>query len=85
MKVWYCHIYCHIPAECCGWLVAAPTRGKAKSLAVHEMMLDSDFEDNFLEMRTKVWPKEIESEKPRALTEEECKALGLQMLEDWEL
>ena len=83
MKVWYCHI----PVERGGWLIAAPTRGKAKALAVDYMLLDVDFEDNFMEMRTKVWPKtiEVENEIPRALTEEECKALGLQMLEDWEL
>ena len=83
MKVWYCHI--PDPDMRGGWLVASPTRGKAKALAVVEMLLDSDFEDNFLEMRTNAWPKEIESEHPRALTPEECVSLGLRMLEVWEL
>lgn len=81
MKVWYCHI----PVLRGGWLVASPTHGKAKALAVTEMLLDSDFEDNFMEMRTNIWPKEIESEHSRALTREECVSLGLRMLEDWEL
>lgn len=81
MKVWYCHIY----GIRGGWLIASPTRGTAKVLAVTEMLLDSDFEENFLEMRTNAWPKQIESEHARALTQEECVSLGLRMLEEWEL
>jgi len=78
MRVWYCNI----KDEPYGWLIASPTRGKAKILAVKEMMLDPE---SLLEMRTKVWPKEIDLDQPRALTEEECRALGLRMLEEWEL
>lgn len=79
MKVWYCYQR----DEHYGWLIASPTRGKAKTLAVDFMLLD--FDGGFMEMRTRVWPKEIESVEPRALTSEECEALGLRMLEDWEL
>ena len=38
MRVWYCNI----KDEPYGWLIASPTRGKAKILAVKEMMLDPE-------------------------------------------
>lgn len=65
MKVWYCQADGVIG----GYLIAAPTRGKAKVLATRHMMLQD--EDAFLYIRMKVCTKEFETDTARALTIEE--------------
>ncbi len=77
MKVWYCWV----SEMDGGWLVAVPTRGKARVLAADYMMLDG-WPAQFLGVHTKVWDKEFDTDVARALEKEESVALGLEMLED---